>query len=278
MTHLDTLLGTTIQLGSAGAPPADPFVDDRLPGALGHLIADRNHALLRVDGVGTFAVRDGTQIRFEPAEGLAAGAESIWLHGTVAALLLAQRGCFALHASVVEVGGVGVALAGPRGAGKSTTALRLAQRGHRLVTDDVSPVEAGDPPSVRAFGRPVRITPQAAATLGLDLSEARREPPSHPKLSLPAAAGPSVPLLAIAVLAGPVSQGSVDVTRRHGAAAHWLIVENTYRIDLLRRLWEHEAFVWAASVAAGVPVHIVPRAGEGWTVDAVADAVEALVG
>jgi HPr kinase/phosphorylase len=40
------------------------------------------------------------------------------------------------HATLVEVGGVGVLLLGPSGIGKSECALELVRRGHRLVADD----------------------------------------------------------------------------------------------------------------------------------------------
>lgn len=41
-----------------------------------------------------------------------------------------------LHATVVAIGGLGVALSGRSGAGKSDLALRLIDRGARLVGDD----------------------------------------------------------------------------------------------------------------------------------------------
>ena len=41
------------------------------------------------------------------------------------------------HGVLIDVGGVGVLLAGPSGVGKSACALELIARGHRLVADDV---------------------------------------------------------------------------------------------------------------------------------------------
>lgn len=60
-----------------------------------------------------------------------------YLLGPVFGLVLRLRGVPALHASAVAVDGVAVALAGPAGAGKSSTAAALAARGHPLVADDV---------------------------------------------------------------------------------------------------------------------------------------------
>lgn len=53
------------------------------------------------------------------------------------------------HATLVEVGGVGVLLLGPSGVGKSECALELVRRGHRLVADDLVEIRPD------ADGRPV---------------------------------------------------------------------------------------------------------------------------
>ena len=49
-----------------------------------------------------------------------------------------------IHASCVELSGVGVLLRGPSGAGKSDLALRLIDGGARLVADDQVSLAAGD--------------------------------------------------------------------------------------------------------------------------------------
>ncbi|MCA1961001.1 MAG: hypothetical protein LDL33_09400 [Desulfomonile sp.] len=48
-----------------------------------------------------------------------------------------------IQAVLVEVNGVGVLLKGPPGSGKSLAALRLMDRGHRLVADDLVAVTVG---------------------------------------------------------------------------------------------------------------------------------------
>lgn len=60
-----------------------------------------------------------------------------YLLGPVLGLVLRLRGTPSLHASAVVIDGVAVALVGPAGAGKSSTAAALATRGHPLVADDV---------------------------------------------------------------------------------------------------------------------------------------------
>jgi serine kinase of HPr protein (carbohydrate metabolism regulator) len=49
-----------------------------------------------------------------------------------------------VHATCVAIGGRGVLLAGPSGCGKSDLALRLIDRGGRLVSDDYTALRAED--------------------------------------------------------------------------------------------------------------------------------------
>jgi hypothetical protein len=60
-----------------------------------------------------------------------------YLVGPVLGLLLRLRGVMCLHASAVAFGDRAVAFVGSEGAGKSTTAAALAQRGHAVISDDV---------------------------------------------------------------------------------------------------------------------------------------------
>lgn len=62
---------------------------------------------------------------------------STYLIGPVLGLLLRLRGVVCLHASAVTLGDRAAAFLGSEGAGKSTTAAALAQRGHPVIADDV---------------------------------------------------------------------------------------------------------------------------------------------
>jgi hypothetical protein len=61
-----------------------------------------------------------------------------YLLGPVLGVLLRLRGRVCLHASAIALEGHSVAFVGPPGAGKSTTAAILAQRGWSVVSDDVA--------------------------------------------------------------------------------------------------------------------------------------------
>ncbi|MGH9771610.1 MAG: hypothetical protein ACRD4Q_07920, partial [Candidatus Acidiferrales bacterium] len=64
-----------------------------------------------------------------------------YLLGPVLGILLRYRGVTCLHASAVAVDGHAVAFVGARGAGKSTTAAALAQRGYAVLSDDIVALE-----------------------------------------------------------------------------------------------------------------------------------------
>lgn len=60
-----------------------------------------------------------------------------YLVGPVLGILLRLRGTICLHASAIVFQDQVIAFAGGEGAGKSTTAVKFAAHGHRVVTDDI---------------------------------------------------------------------------------------------------------------------------------------------
>ena len=59
-----------------------------------------------------------------------------YLLGPVMGFVLLLRGTHALHASAIDVGGQAIAIVGPAGAGKSTTAAAFAKLGYRVLAED----------------------------------------------------------------------------------------------------------------------------------------------
>ena len=87
-----------------------------------------------------------------------------YLVGPVLAFALRLRGALALHASAVRVGNRALALVGPHGAGKSTTAAALGRRGCGVIADDVLRVTAEeDRWLAHPFGGMLRLWPDAEA-------------------------------------------------------------------------------------------------------------------
>jgi hypothetical protein len=107
-------------------------------------IAADGATLIEVAAVGRFLLRDGCEIKVEPAPSAAPIEIETLLIGPVAGVLLHQRGVFPLHASCIELDGLAVAIAGASGRGKSTLAAALVRRGATLFSDDICALRLSD--------------------------------------------------------------------------------------------------------------------------------------
>jgi hypothetical protein len=266
------LLGAPVIRRAVAWEIEQPEVVRDFPG-MQHVRANRRQALLRIPEVATCAVQDGARVFYEPAPDAHPGDIAALLHATVTALLLAQQGRFALHATSVRVEGMDLAIAGARGAGKSTAALALAARGHQVLCDDVLPLEPEAHQTRHVpTTRPVRIAPETARALGIDGAEAPEPGPRAAKLALPCERVEPARLDAIVVLR---RRASANIRPRsiERPAALPLVFAHAYRRGLLTP-WHAEIFVWATQVAATVPLFVLDRPESGWTADSVACAVE----
>jgi hypothetical protein len=81
--------------------------------------------------------RKGTGLWAHWPENLTIEDAATYVLGPVLGLLLRLRGVTCLHASAVSFGDHAIAFVGSEGAGKSTTAAMLAQRGCAVISDDV---------------------------------------------------------------------------------------------------------------------------------------------
>src|SRR6476661_7663307 len=89
-----------------------------------------------------------------------------YLLGPVLGFVLLLRGLVCLHASAIVVNDAAVALVGPAGAGKSTTAAAFAARGFSVLAEDVVTLDdSGDNFFVRPAYPCIRLWPASAATL-----------------------------------------------------------------------------------------------------------------
>ena len=249
----------TVRVGDAVTdPPDDPLLEESE--ADGHsLSASRDWFQISIPAVGTFEVSSGSDVLLVPDPGCEPADVAPYLEGTVAAVLLAQRGGFALHANAVRVAGSVVAICGPRGAGKSTTSMRLVQRGHALLADDFSPLRFTEAEVLlEGTGRRPRVTPETVAKLGLDL------PSSTPqrvdgKLVLPKLQRVRERLDLIVDLSVSEASSEVEVTSLKGLRALAAIEQNAYLTSVMQALWRGQLLQWAARVSAAVPVVALRR-------------------
>ena len=79
----------------------------------------------------------GTEVWAKWAEPLTLEDTATYLLGPVMGFVMLLRGIVCLHASAIAVGDKAIALLGPAGSGKSTTAAAFSDRGYSVLAEDV---------------------------------------------------------------------------------------------------------------------------------------------
>jgi hypothetical protein len=179
-------------------------------------------------------------------------------------LLRLREDALFFHAASVEVGGRGVLFVGPKGAGKSTTALALAGLGHPLLGDETAcylPASGTLVPCRRPVG--IRPGPRAAsidralARLGLD--PAKDGPLRLPvETLLPSSPAASVPLGVVVFLREFAPRPSLEriAPGRDEVALLQPFVGSLVNASPTRRVFEMARLLSSASVfrlAPGAP-------------------------
>ncbi len=239
-------------------------------------------ALMHLTGGWRVLVEDGTRITVDgPPDDptLASGAVEgrTWIvDGWALPYAFLQQGLMPLHATTVDVGGQVVAIGGRSGAGKSTTALALAARGHALLTDDSTVVDLRDDgPWVLPFWRRVHLYPETADALGLAPVDAMTGQPA--KGAVLPAAPPTQPrrLTAVVLLDPHPDAAAVTGRRERGAQALSQVLTHAGRQQSGPiTLGAARYLAIMTRLAGGTPVWSVERPDGPWTAEAVADLVE----
>ena len=216
--------------------------------------------LLDIWPVGRFLVREGNEILIELATPCDHDEARAYLLGLVFGALCHQRGITPLHASAIDVTDGCVAFVGDSGAGKSTMAAILAQRGHHVITDDVCFVQLSNEGDVRVWPgiRRIRLWEDARAALGFEGPGIVREIHRYNKFVIPLhpLRNPkqSRPLRGIYQLRH-VPKGAEQLTRLQGSAAAEVLMQNVYQSGFAERSgYMSQVFITCAAAAREVPV------------------------
>jgi hypothetical protein len=267
----------TVRFGPAPDVP-DPIRLGR-PGIA--RIGRRGDCNLEAAGVARYLVTSGGDVVVEPHDNADGVMLRAWLLGPVLGILCNQRGLFPLHASCVRIAGNAVALTGRPGAGKSTLAAALVQRGHGLVSDDVCAIDlvaSGGPMVLPSFPR-LKLWEDAMERLGIAVEGVPRAPSDRPKFHFcqPGPFDPSpVRLCAIYLLDRTSSGESDEIRPERGAHAPHALATEIFRPGIGFRLGGKAAVLNAAMrIASVVPVMRVPLRPDEEPPDATAARIEA---
>lgn len=193
-----------------------------------------------------------------------------YLVGPILGFLLRRRQIVVLHATTVDVAGVAVALVGPSGIGKSTLSAALVQRGHTLVSEDVSALTSRGGQTLVLRGLPfVKLWPDSAARHG----ELPHLTPNWDKRFLAAKTtnDDEVPLRAVMLLDVGDRVDATSMSRRDGLVA---LVDNVYVPYALRPADRARDLDVLSALADRVPVVRLTRTGDFADLDDLCSLVE----
>jgi hypothetical protein len=244
-----------IRFGSVDAPTAD-WAEAR-----------GEDFLLDIEAVGRFRVSGGREIVIDAKPGASERNIRVYLLGSAFGALLHQRGLVPLHANAVEIGGKAVAFSGRSGAGKSTLAAWFADRGHRVLCDDVCAIgfdQAGMPIAWPGVPR-LRLWQDAIERSGRSAASFERSFDDHDKYDVPTGVAPAaepLPLGACYMLAEAGEGEAPAIERLSGVAAAEALIANTYRGRFVQLIGATERHLRdCLRIVSKVPVH---RARRRW--------------
>jgi hypothetical protein len=186
-----------------------------------------------------------------------------YLLGPVLGFALRLRGVVCLHASAVAFGDRCVALVGPAGAGKSTTAAAFARMGRAVVSDDIVGLVEREGgfyvlpayPHLCLWPESVEMlygSPDAVPRFSHDWEKRRlelgRNGGHFEKRTLP--------LHAVYILGSRRTEGGPEVSDVSSSEALLALVANTYATNLIDRDMRGEEFAVLGRLTAGLPVRV----------------------
>ena len=205
--------------------------------------------LLHLHGVLRALIRGGTSMLVEFEPGQDPDDLVLYLLGTCFAVILQQRGRVVLHASAIAVQGRAMLFCGQSGAGKSTMAALLEQRGYALLNDDVCNLSLHNGEYVvYPDGRMLKLWAESMAHLRKESDASRRvrrnlekfyTAPEHLDLT-------PRPVGGVYVLRAGEKDRSAELSRLSAAEALAELMDNAYRPMLVQAMNMQAAYFQVA--------------------------------
>jgi hypothetical protein len=225
------------------------------------------------DGHQFWLSRAGTEVWATWPDGSCLEEAIAYLLGPVLGVLLRYRGVVCLHGSAVARLGRAVVFVGPPGAGKSTTAAALAQRGYSLLADDIAALEE----RAGVFYVHPAYPGLALWPKSVELLYGARKPELQPRVNgdkacLSSAQGlrfesGALPLDRIYILESGEADSSSASSANSAQERFLSLISNTYATSILDASMRADELAVLSRLASQVPIHRIawdrgPRALE----------------
>lgn len=221
--------------------------------------------------------RKATEIWAKWCEPLTIEDTATYLLGPVMGFVLLLRGLVCLHASAIAIGDEAIALVGPAGAGKSTTAAAFFNRGYGVLAEDVATLDdRGNQFFVRPGYPCVRLWPPAVKALFGTETHLPKLTPNWDKCYLDLSENQfqqkPLPLAAIYQLGARSDAGPlVEVVER--AEGLMSLVANTYATKLMDKSMRAREFELLTRVLNNVPLRRVTPHTDAARIDELCECV-----
>jgi HPr Serine kinase C-terminal domain len=226
-------------------------------------------------------VAGGSSIAIDPEPGASMDDIRAYLLGSAMGALLHQRGLLPLHASAVEIDGQAIAFCGASGAGKSSLALYLVRRGHRLLCDDICAIDtASGVPTLWPGLINLKLWGESLAAAGEAVDGLEPVLVDLDKYKLPSSESGdyrSYPLGQVFLLAVS-EQPKPETSKLTGVEGLSALVANTFRGQLVQPMGlNRRHFGHCTAVGTTATIHRLSRPWSLAQMDATCDAVEAAI-
>ena len=227
--------------------------------------AGRYYRLEYSEGVTVVVDARGTEVWANWTGAMTVDAASSYVTGSLLGFVLRLRGITCMHGSAIAIGAQAIALVGPSGSGKSSTAAGFARLGYGVLTDDIIALrETGVEFRVEPALPRVHLWPESARAMCGSWESLPRITPQWEKLRLDLGGpglrfqGEGVPLAAIYFL-GERDAGHGEPRIEAVRPAHALIdlVSDSHAAEFVERPQRAEEFDVLARLLERVPTRRV---------------------
>lgn len=212
-----------------------------------------NDCALQLEEIANFRILNGREILVELHRPEAQNDMLVFLQTSAFGALFYQRGCLALHASVVEKDGQATLFCGRSSAGKSGLAAWLSNRGFRILSDEIALLESSSGTARVWPGPPhLKLWTDLVAKLEYDFGQVEQVRPSvlhKHRVPIPPPPSVAVPVTTVVILDW-WNKSDVHWEQVEAPANFQALLRNTYRGVYAQGLGPNRDYFQSAALLA----------------------------